>query len=111
MLEADMTKALIMFRKRSDLARTEFLHYWRETHGPIACKMPGLRRYVQDHVIVEPTQVEPAFDAIAELWFDSVESFQASMASPEGQTTLADAASFADMESVRVVLADEVTIV
>jgi oxalate decarboxylase/phosphoglucose isomerase-like protein (cupin superfamily) len=31
------------------------------------------------------------------------------MASPEGQATLADAANFADMDSVRVVLAREVT--
>ena len=33
------------------------------------------------------------------------------MASPEGQTTMADATTFADMDSIRVVIAEEVTIV
>jgi hypothetical protein len=33
------------------------------------------------------------------------------MMSPEGEATMADAANFADMDSVRVVLAEEVIIV
>jgi len=106
-----MTKVLILFRKRSDLGMEEFQRYWKETHGPIAAKMPGLRKYTQDHVIADPPQDDRPHDAIAELWFESAESFQAAMASPEGQATMADAATFADMDSVRVVLAEEVNII
>jgi uncharacterized protein (TIGR02118 family) len=108
---ASMTKVLIMFRKRSDLGMEEFRRYWKETHGPLAAKMPGLRKYVQDHVIADPSQADRPYDAVAELWYESADAYQASMASPEGQVTLADAANFADMDSVRILLADEVTIV
>ena len=106
-----MTKALILFRKLSGLEMDEFQRYWKEVHGPIAAKLPGLRRYVQDHVIVDPVQDDRPYDAVAELWFDSAESFQAAMASPVGQETLADAERFADMDSVRILMAEEVTIV
>jgi uncharacterized protein (TIGR02118 family) len=106
-----MTKVLIMFRKRSDLGMEEFRRYWKETHGPLAAKMPGLQKYVQDHVTLDPSQADRPYDAVAELWFESAQSFQESMASSQGQATMADAASFADMDSVSVLLAEEVTIV
>jgi uncharacterized protein (TIGR02118 family) len=106
-----MTKVLILFRKRSDLGMEEFQRCWKETHGPIAAKMPGLRKYIQDHVIADPPPEDRPYDAVAELWFESAESFQASMASREGQATMADAATFADMDSIRLVMAKEVTIV
>src|SRR3954469_8956293 len=95
-----MTKVLILFRKRSDLGMEEFQRYWKETHGPIAAKMPGLRKYIQDHLIPDPSQADRPHDAIAELWYDSAEAFEASFASPEGQAALADAAAFADTDSV-----------
>ena len=106
-----MTKVLILFRKRADLGMDEFQRYWKETHGPIAAKLPALRKYVQDHVIADPSQDDRSHDAVAELWFDSAEAFQAAMSSPDGQATLTDAASFADMDSVRILLTEEVTIV
>ena len=106
-----MTKVLILFRKRADLTMDEFQRYWKETHGPLAATMPGVRKYVQDHVLADPPPDDRPYDAVAELWFESAESFQAAMASPEGQTTMADATTFADMDSIRVVMAEEVTIV
>ena len=106
-----MTKVLILFRKRSDVGMDEFQRYWKEVHGPIAAKLPGLRRYVQDHVVADPVQDDRPYDAVAELWFDSGESFQAAMASPVGHETLADAAGFADMDSVRILMTEEVAVV
>ena len=106
-----MTKVLILFRRRSDMGMEEFQRYWKDTHGPIAAKMPGLGKYVQDHLITDPPQEDRPYDAVAELWFESAESFHTSLASPEGQATLADAATFADTDSVRIVMAEEVTIV
>jgi len=106
-----MTKVLILFRKRSDLGMAEFRRYWKETHGPIAAKMPGLRKYIQDHVLPDPSLGDPPYDAIAELWFDSAEAFQASLASPEGQAVLADGPNYSDGDSVRVMIVEEVAVV
>ena len=72
--------------------------------------MPGLRKYVQDHVLPELSQGEPPYDGIAELWFDSVDAFQAALASPEGQATLADVPNFLEADKVRAVTVEEVTI-
>jgi uncharacterized protein (TIGR02118 family) len=105
-----MTKVRILFRKRADLAMDEFHRYWQETHGPIAATMPGLQRYIQDRVLADPPPQDRPYDAVAELWFESAESFHAAIASPEGQATMADATNFADMDSVRLVFAEEVII-
>ncbi len=102
-----MTKVLILIQKRSDLSTDEFRRYWRETHAPIAAKMPGLRKYIQDHVIPDPTQDDLPCDGIAELWFDSPGEFQAALASFEGQATLADIPNFLDGDRVRVMLVEE----
>jgi uncharacterized protein (TIGR02118 family) len=45
------------------------------------------------------------------LWFDSVEAFQAAIASPEGQAARADLSNFLDLEKTQFLMAEEVTIV
>ena len=106
-----MTKVLITVHKRADMGTEEFRRYWRETNGPIVAKVPGLRRYIQDHVLPDPSGVNPPYDGIAELWFDSPEAFQAGLGSPEGQAALADVPNFADPEKLQVLMAEEVTVV
>lgn len=34
--------------------RAQALRYWRETHGPIVAKVPGVQRYVQQHAVGAP---------------------------------------------------------
>ncbi len=105
-----MQKLVFILQLRKDMPRKEALRYWREVHGPIASKIPGLTKYVQNHATAAP-QGDLQFDGIAELWFDSPEALQSAMASPEWQATLADAANFADLEKSPAALVDEVSIV
>jgi uncharacterized protein (TIGR02118 family) len=42
-------KVLVMLHKQAGQTWDEFQHYWRETHGPIAQRIPGLRKYVRNH--------------------------------------------------------------
>ena len=37
--------------RKSSMSDAEFHRYWRETHGPIAARIPQLHRYVQSHRI------------------------------------------------------------
>jgi uncharacterized protein (TIGR02118 family) len=104
-------KVLFVVHKRSDLGTEEFRRYWKEKHGPIAAKMPGLRKYVQNHVVLDPSQDEPAYDGIAELHFDSVEAFQAALASPEGQATFADVQNFVEPNKLYAGVVEEVAII
>ena len=73
------------------MALDEFRKYWLEVHGPMALKLPGIRRYVQSHLIDEAyLYATPRFDGVAQLWFDSLEAFAAAFASPAGKDLLAD---------------------
>lgn len=105
-----MTKVIYVLHRRPDMGRDEFLRYWLEVHGPLAARMPGLRRYLQDHALPGPSG-EPPCDGIAELWFDSREAMQAAFASPEGIATLADSPNFLDMGRGGMMVVEEVTVV
>jgi len=53
-------------------------------------KIPGLRKFVSAQVLGTPAGAAP-YSRVAELYFDSMESLQAAMGSPGGQTTVAHA--------------------
>ncbi|MGA9724513.1 MAG: EthD family reductase [Candidatus Binatus sp.] len=53
-----------------------FQAYWRNHHGPLAAKIPQVRRYVQCHVRSSAYTEgrTPRYDGVAELWFDDFEA-------------------------------------
>jgi len=101
-----MTKVLVMLHKRPDQSWEEFQRYWRETHGPIAQRIPGLRKYVQNHAGDRGSVPY----AVAELYFDSPDALREAVASPEGQATLGDLGNFVDGERTGMTVVDEVRI-
>lgn len=105
-----MQKLVFVLQLREDMSREEALRYWRQVHGPIAAKTPGLRKYVQDHATA-PAEGDLQFGGIAELWFDSREAFQSAMASPEWRATIADVPNFAVLEKSWGALVDEIPVV
>ena len=54
-------------------------------HGPLAAKLPGLRRYHQNHVVdraqrgITYARGGLDFDGFSELWFDDLPSMQAAL--------------------------------
>jgi uncharacterized protein (TIGR02118 family) len=96
-----MVKLIYCISKKPELSVEEFQRYWRETHGPIAGRIPGLRRYVQCHVLPELYgRNQPAYDGAAELWFDDLEAMRAAMQSPEVKAALEDEKNFIDHSRV-----------
>ncbi|MGC8015962.1 EthD family reductase, partial [Salmonella enterica] len=70
-----MIKTVGLLTRKSGWTHTQFMKHWVEVHAPLAMAVPGLRRYVQNHVKGERTRadIEPIpveIDGIAELWFD-----------------------------------------
>ena len=53
-----------------------FQAYWRTRHGPLAAKIPQVRRYVQCHVRRSSYAGgrTPRYDGVAELWFDDFQA-------------------------------------
>jgi uncharacterized protein (TIGR02118 family) len=97
-----MTKVVVALIKKEGIAWDDFRRHWLDVHGPIALRMPGLRRYVQNHALAEGAP----FDGIAELWFDSPADMQAAFTSPAAQEAAADATNF--LTTQQVVLVEEI---
>ncbi len=70
------TLSLLTRKPGSDVE--SFQAYWRTQHGPLAAKIPQMRRYVQCHV--RPSGYAdgraPRYDGVAEVWFDSFQAIR-----------------------------------
>ena len=89
--------------------RTEALRYWRETHGPIVAKVPGVTRYLQQHAVAAP-EGQPPFLGVASLSFADHDAFDAAAASPEFAAALADVPNFADAARMPTAFVEDVVI-
>lgn len=86
----------------------EFSRYWREVHGPIGRRIPGLRRLVQSHTVPQPADMGAAdFDGMAELWFDDLSALEAARRSPEWRASTEDEANFIDKSRTAVFVTEE----
>lgn len=121
-----MIKLVYCVKKRSDLSDEEFHDYWLNKHGPLVRKLgPDLKvlRYVQSHTmplevhdIVKATRgLGDIYDGLAELWWESLDTFIDAYSSPEGMDADAalreDEAKFIDFPASCIFFTEENTIV
>ena len=92
-----MLKFMVVLYKKTGMREEEFHRFLREVHGPLALKIPGLRRYVQNHVVADAKRNHPGWSAIVELYFDDREAMEAAWATPEGEAATADVGKFANL--------------
>jgi uncharacterized protein (TIGR02118 family) len=104
-----MVKAIYLIRRKPGLSAEDFHRYWREVHGAIAARIPGLRRYVQCHAIQRDND-GTEFDGAAEAWFDDMEAVRRAVASPEYAAAREDEGRFIDLERTTLLFTEEVAI-
>jgi uncharacterized protein (TIGR02118 family) len=83
-----MVNAIFMVCRKPGLDHRDFFEHWREVHGPLAAKLPGLRRYIQNYGHLEAFERNrggQTHDGWSEFWFDSYAAFRQACASPEWQ--------------------------
>jgi uncharacterized protein (TIGR02118 family) len=103
-----MIKLVYCITKKPDLSDEEFFRYWKNVHGPIGARIPRLRKLVQSHRIsIEGDKRTPAYDGVAELWFDDLEDLLAARQSPEWQASTDDEANFIDHSKVAYFVTEE----
>ena len=88
-----MVKIVVLYGPPTEPAAFE--DYYANTHLPLAAKMPNVERFEASRVVGTPDGSDAPYYRIAELWFDSQDALQATMASPEGKGTVADIPNFA----------------
>ncbi|MFO0998028.1 MAG: EthD family reductase [Alphaproteobacteria bacterium] len=102
-----MLKFLVVLYRRADLDREAFRAYLRDVHGPLAERLPGLCRYVQNMPAADPRRAVPAWDAVVELYFGDSAAMEAAWASPEGEAATDDLAQFVDLARTTWSVVDE----
>ena len=89
-----MIKLVMCLRRRPDLTREQFLDYWLNKHGPFFQANAAIMRakkYVQGHTLDTPINdgmrtsrgLEPEYDGVAEVWFESEDDLAEAMGSAE----------------------------
>jgi uncharacterized protein (TIGR02118 family) len=94
-----MIKSISLLTRKAGMTHEQFMKHWVEIHAPLAHAVPGIRRYVQTHILEERTRADvPStdvdIDGIAELWYDDRDAMMKSAATPEAKALYADGALF-----------------
>lgn len=103
-----MVKVVTFLKRKAGMPVEEFQAYWRTRHPDVVTRLPGIRRYVQSHVL--PTAYargEPVHDGIAEVWADSTDALRAMTASPVHPELVADEARFIDRARMGFLVTEE----
>ena len=87
-----MAQVLVLYNHPEDPAA--FDRYYRQTHIPLAQRIPGLRSYVISAGPVQALAGSAPY-LVAVLTFNSMADLSAALASPEGQAAAADLPNFA----------------
>ena len=109
-----MIKSLSLLTRRAGLSHEEFVRHWTQVHAPLAHAVPGLRRYVQNHIVDERrrpdiAETAVAVDGVAELWFDDRAAMERADASPEAKRLHDDGALF--IGGIKTFIIDERVII
>jgi len=103
-----------LLRRKPDWSLQEFRQHWRDHHGPLAAKLPGLRRYEQNHVTdsvqrgINFERGPEQLDGFSMLWFDSLDAMRAAMATDAGRALVADELHF--IGDLRIVSIDQLEV-
>jgi uncharacterized protein (TIGR02118 family) len=94
-----MIKVVGLLTRKPELTHEQFVKHWFEIHGPLARAVPGVRRYVQSHIIGTRTrpdipETDVAIDGIAELWYDDQDALARAAATSEMKRLTDDGALF-----------------
>jgi uncharacterized protein (TIGR02118 family) len=82
-----MAKLTVMYGHPDD--PEAFEEYYANTHLPLAAKIPNVQQFEAGRVAAVDDG-DPPYHRIAELWFESAERMQESLASPEGSAAAGD---------------------
>jgi uncharacterized protein (TIGR02118 family) len=91
-----MVKNIELVNRKASMILEDFHRYWQEFHGPLAAKIEMIKRYVQSHTLMSEYKKDkqPAYDGVAETWFDDTAAMRHSATTPEYTATRADEKNF-----------------
>lgn len=101
-------KLIGMMKRKIGLPLETFRQYSLQVHAPLVLELPGLQRYYQCHVRDSFYAIgEAILDCVAMLWFDSLESLNIALNSPQNQLAAADLNNFIEMKYIHTFVVQE----
>ena len=86
------------FSRREGMSEERFNDHWLKVHGELASRMPGVRRYLQNHIRERLFEVQPfpshEVGGISQQWFDDIAAMERCEASPEYAAVKRDIPNF-----------------
>lgn len=87
-----------IFSRRDGISEADFDAHWLRVHGELARHMPGVHRYLQNHVRERLFEVQPfpshAVGGISQQWFDDIAAMERCERSPEYAAVKRDIPNF-----------------
>ena len=103
-----MVKVLTFITRKAGMPVDEFQAYWRHEHPKAVTRLPGIRRYVQSHVLPGTyAKGEPAHDGVAEVWADDTDALRAMTKSAAHPDLIADEARFIDRSKMGILVTED----
>lgn len=105
---SEVVKLVIWFKRKAGLSVEAFQTEWRGAHAEKVLRAPGLRGYVQSHVLLSGYRKgEPFCDGLAEMWFADAGAVDAARASRAFAEARADADRFRESSTAGAMLTIE----
>jgi uncharacterized protein (TIGR02118 family) len=104
-------KFMVVLKRKPDWTPEKFRDYFIRVHGPLAERIPGLRRYKQNLPAPDAKRKPPEWDCVVELYFDDKEAMEAAWMTPEGEAATRDLEVFADLAQTTWSIVEERTVV
>jgi uncharacterized protein (TIGR02118 family) len=111
-----MIKVITWFKRTPGMELDDFRRYWREEHPKAVLQLPGLRKYVQNHLTdnnyrtASEGGAEPIADGVAETWWDDREALAAHRGTTALDELMVDEDRFIDPDRRDQFVAEEVVI-
>lgn len=88
-----------VLKTKPGMDQASFRRHWRQVHGPLAARMPGLKSYRQSHVVDQQQRVPQVrgpdeIDGFAQLWFADEASAKSASAALESKPSYDDLEEF-----------------
>ena len=103
-----MVKVIIFFKRKPGMLVEDFQKHWRTTHADTIVRLPGIRKYIQSHVLSSAyCKGEPVCDGVAESYFDDIDAMKKLAKTPEYAAVLADEPNFIDGPSIGTIITEK----
>lgn len=103
-----MLKVCTLFKRKQGLSIVEYQSYWRGGHPEFVRRLPGVRRYAQNHPLPETFDIDPPiYDGVVELYFDDSAALKHLGTTQAYQDLNADEENFVDRSTIQLVFTEE----